>query len=302
MLLKAPSKLNLTLRILSKRADGYHEILSRMQAICLYDEVEIVVSRNPVIACSEQQSRIQIKTNSPCLPDGPENLAWKAAALTVKELAGEPQNISIEINIVKNIPIGAGLGGGSADAAAVILGIANTLSPETGISELAALGAGIGADVPFCIYSCAAANPILGYEGFGSAVAGGIGEQLDPEQPERKARVILVKPDISVNTKEAYALYDAMQSGKPSVSENDLEGLCSASRPLVTEIVKSLKKLCEEEGAGEAKVQLTGSGPTVFIYLSEERFGDETGKLAEDICEKVKVLYKDCFVYLTETL
>ena len=301
MLLKAPAKLNLTLRILSKRADGYHEISSRMKAICLYDEVDIVVSDDPVIVSEAKQSRIQIKTNSPFLPDGPENLAWQAAALAMKELTVGSRNIRIKINIKKNIPIGAGLGGGSADAAAVILGIANTLSPETDISELAAIGAKIGADIPFCVYSCAAANPI-GYEGFGSAVAGGIGERLDPDQADGKGRVVLVKPDISVNTNEAYALYDATKSSKLSDSENDLESPCAASRPLVAEIITRLKKLCEEEGAGEAKVQLSGSGPTVFVYFSEDRFGGSADKLAEDIYEKAKAIYKDYFVYLTGTL
>jgi len=387
MLIKAPSKINLTLKVLSKRADGYHEISSYMRAIRLFDELEVGLDVNSArtvdplrftgarpkdvsqvsdsenrglgVADAERAKRaeananlrgfsgrepqhasISITTNTLDIPKGAKNLAWQAADLAVKELSGGFLSGRIEIDILKNIPIAAGLGGGSSDAAAVLLWAAKTFAPETKISELTTLGAKLGADVPFCIYACAAANPSLGFEGTGSAVAEGIGEKLTPVQEAEKAYVILVKPDIKINTKEVYALYDEFagqvmgtgcdteklnlatgndlkvacekehpKKGSESynpASENDLEYPCMKHWPIVGETIAGLKRLCEAEEAGKAKVQMTGSGPTVFAYFGEDDFGSRIDAQAaakrvyKNIKEKVK--NTDSFVHLTETL
>ena len=328
MLLKAPSKINLTLKILSKRADGYHEISSLMRAIRLFDELEVsltlddrslYVSTNPVIASVAKQSSISITTNTLDIPKGQKNLAWQAADLVVKELAGGSISGRIGIHITKNIPIAAGLGGGSSDAAAVLLWAAKNLAPETKMPELVKLGAKIGADVPFCLYSCAMANPALGYEGASGALAEGIGEMITPVHEAEKAYVILVKPEIKVNTKDVYSLYDMVHDvgaaqaidiidadGDPRngcpIPDNDLEYPCIKSWPIVAETIAKLKKICETEGAGKAKVQLTGSGPTVFAYFGEDAFGSAAQASAVRIHERAKAQFKDRFVHLTETL
>jgi len=328
MLLIAPSKINLTLKVLSKRADGYHEISSYMRAISLFDEVEVGLacashsSANPIITrCAVKQPSISVTTNTLDIPKGAKNLAWQAADLAVKELAGEPLNGSrscrIEIDIKKNIPIAAGLGGGSSDAAIVLLWAAKELAPKTKMSELIKIGAKIGADVPFCLYACAAANPALGYTGVSCALAEGIGEMLTPVHEAEKAYVILVKPDIKINTKDVYALYDecsaqAMEAGGDSeshspespnpISDNDLEYPCAIHWPIVSETIMDLKRLCEAEGAGKAKVQMTGSGPTVFAYFREDDFGSQARALIERVYEHAKARFTDSFVHLTETL
>ena len=205
----------------------------------------------------------------------------------------------------------SGLGGGSADAAAVILGIANEIAQSTSVAEMSALGAKIGADVPFCLYACAAANPSLGYTGTKAALAEGIGEVLTPLQDMGKAWVVLVKPDIEIKTSEIYALYDEYisQAGKaaddhrtPAASDNDLEEPCMRACPAVAETREALKNICREEGCGNAKVQLTGSGPTVFAFFDNDHFGQDSKSSAQKVYDRAKDVFKDCFVYLTETL
>ena len=301
MLLKAPCKINLTLRILSKRADGYHEVSSHMRAIGLYDDVSVTISEFLPASNSSEDIIISIKTDNPEIQDGPENLAWKAAALAKDKFIKKTWSGRIDIHINKRIPIAAGLGGGSADAAAVLLGIASVLAPEVDISELCALGTKLGADIPFCILACAVANPSLEYQGATSALAEGIGELLTPIPTEEKAWVVLVKPEIGINTKEVYMLYDEGEKNT-SVSENDLEEPCARTWQEVAEMISSLKKICEKENAVNAKIQLSGSGPTVFAYFGEKQFGDSAQTSARLVCENAKAVFSDCFVCLTEAL
>jgi len=271
LIVKAPAKINLTLSIDSKRADGYHEISSLMRAIRLFDAAEISLTSD---------ATINVRSDAEGVPDGPENLAFKAAEVILGKRRG------VDIFLRKSIPSAAGLAGGSADAAAVLLGLAK----EKTIDDIAALGAKIGMDVPFCVYACGAANPELGHEGFTAAIAGGAGERLTPVVDPEKAWIVLVKPRIEIPTKQVYDLYDIWE-GQDSDSDNDLEAPCAAAWPVVGETIAELKSIC----AVDAKVQLSGSGPTVFAY-----FKDKTE--AERIFDRAKSHFEGMFVYLTETL
>jgi len=293
VVIKAPAKINITLRVISKRADGYHEISSLMRAVSLYDEVEI--SALELGGDAAGPPAIITRSNDEGLPDGPENLAWRAADLMLGMFPG--RFAQIDIFLKKNIPVAAGLAGGSCDAAAVLLYFSKKLAPEAELSEIAAWGAKLGMDVPFCVYACAAANPGLGYEGTGIALASGAGDILTFVAPREKAWVVLVKPMISIPTKQVYALYDEWKS-ETSCSENDLEGPCREAWPVVSESLNTLKNICAEVCSEEVKVQLCGSGPTVFAYF--EGFGKKSA--AESVYDRAKHAFPDMFVCLTETL
>ena len=297
MLLKAPSKINLTLKILSKRADGYHEIDSLMRAVDLCDDVELEIRKNTGIA------NFRLRTDNQNLPDGPKNLAWQAAELAVCELSGGEWTGDIDISIKKNIPIAAGLAGGSTDAAAVLLAVAKEIAPEVSLSELATLGAKIGADIPFCLYACAMANPSLGYKGTSAALVGGVGELITPLAEPEKAWVVLVNPGIEIRAKDAYKLYDIFSdTQKNEERNNDLELVCAGKWPEVAETISTLKTICIQEEANGAKVQLSGSGPTVFAYFGLDQFKDEAETKAYKVFKRAEAAFKDFFVCLKETL
>jgi len=292
VVIKAPAKINLTLRILSKRADGYHDISSLMRAIRLFDEVDVVMRERgeddnglPVIS---------VRSDAADVPDGPDNLAHLAAELMIEMYPGRFSGIDIDIK--KNIPAAAGLAGGSSDAAAALLCLARELAPDVKLADVAAWGSRIGMDLPFCVYACAAANPELGYDGAGTVLAEGAGDLLKPAAAQEKAWVVLVKPKVGVPTGQVYKLYDEWDGGAVS-SENDLEGPCAEAWPVVAESLDMLKKICAEEGGHDVKVQLCGSGPTIFAYF------EGPGKtVAERVYVRAKRAFPGFFVCLTETL
>ncbi|MCL2112269.1 MAG: 4-(cytidine 5'-diphospho)-2-C-methyl-D-erythritol kinase [Clostridiales bacterium] len=309
MLLKAPAKINLTLRILSKRADGYHEIESKMRAIRLFDEVEISLVGDGAAVTLGSRPGIRVRTDMAGVPCGPENLAYRAAELAFETWGGEDAwggfesgggEPCVEIMLRKSIPMAAGLAGGSANAAAVLLGLTNLFAPKTDIADIAAVGARLGADIPFCVYSCAAANPALGYKGTGTALAEGVGERLTPIAEMGDAWVVLVKPNVGIDTKEAYAAYDAYGAPAPHASDNDFETPCSEAYPIVAETLATLKRLCAEEGAGDAKIQLSGSGPTVFAYF--EGLHEAASEAAELIHDRARQAFPKMFSCITKTL
>ena len=158
----AYAKVNLTLDVLGKREDGYHDLQSVMQTISIRDDVEIDVGTGKpwVLECSRED-----------IPNGPENLAWKAAKVYCDAMKLDPQGLAIRIT--KRIPSGAGLGGGSADAAAVLRALNRHFDSPLSILALAELGAQVGSDVPFCVVG-------------GTAMVEGRGERLRklPDMPE----------------------------------------------------------------------------------------------------------------------
>lgn len=245
----SPAKVNLFLKVLSKRPDGYHEIRSLMQPVSLYDEVTIEVVQGDAIFVSSDHAGV---------PGGRDNLAYRAAE-QVLEAVGVKRKVSISIG--KRIPVGAGLGGGSSDAATVLMGLNSLLGGQIDDKRLMGLGAGIGSDVPFFILK-------------GSALASGRGEILKRVKLPRYDYV-LVNPGFHVSTAWAYTNLDLTKKTEDNIllySEgpldpeldirdflhNDLEAVTAARYPEIT----AIKRALVEEGALGSL--MSGSGPTVF--------------------------------------
>jgi 4-diphosphocytidyl-2-C-methyl-D-erythritol kinase len=251
--IEAPAKVNYRLDVLGKRADGYHDLRMVMQRVDLCDELEISLSDNP---------GIRVVCGSAGVPDGPGNIAWRAADALVK-LSG--REVGIDISIKKRIPVAAGLGGGSSDAASVLMGVNELL--ELGLSDqrLMEIGVKLGADVPFFIFK----KP---------ALAEGIGDQLTALDQVPALWVVLVNPGIHVST--AWVYQNLQLTSKPPVAiiprsyssleevcellSNDLEPVTCARFPLLSE----LKELLIAAGAGGSL--MSGSGSTVFGLFADE--------------------------------
>ncbi len=260
----APAKINLCLHVLGKRHDGYHELAMLMQRVSLCDVIEFeVVSTPGVRVCCDRLS----------LAPGEENIAGRAALL-ILDRAGNPCGINLCIE--KNIPVAAGLGGGSSDAATVLLTLNQLLNMQLSRHRLMELGARLGADVPFFIYENA-------------AWATGIGDQLLMAPLLPAVWYVLVNPGISVSTAQVYrklGLTSKMDATKlprfPETLENlveqlhnDLERVTLADYPVVGEIKQRLLVL------GATGVLMSGSGPTVFgVFASEEAASAATAALA----------------------
>lgn len=177
MIYKAPAKINLSLDVLKKRSDGYHELKMIMQTISLYDEIDI-----------EKADEISIDSNKKDIPLNNKNLAWKAAELFFKYTGIDG---GCKIYITKNIPDGAGLGGGSSDAATVLIALNEIYSTNLSKTELINIAVKIGADVPFFILK-------------GTCLAEGIGEILTKIENKTNPYVLIYKPEFSISTKWAY--------------------------------------------------------------------------------------------------
>ena len=253
LLLQAPAKVNYRLDVLGKRADGYHDLRMVMQRVDLCDEIEIALTEAP---------GIRVTCGSNGVPDGPGNIAWRAADALVK-LSGK--EVGIEIGIRKKIPVAAGLGGGSSDAATVLMGVNELL--ELGLSDerLMEIGVKLGADVPFFIFKKA-------------ALAEGIGDKLTALDQVPSLWVVLVNPGIHVSTAWVYQNL-RLTSERPvtiirrsygSAAEicellsNDLEPVTCGKYPLLDE----LKDLLIAAGASGSL--MSGSGSTVFGIFEEE--------------------------------
>ena len=249
----AYAKLNLTLDILQKREDGYHEIESIMQQITLRDDVEIDV---------ETGEDWKLECDWEDVPTDSENLAWKAAGLFYKEIGKDPQGITIRIT--KRIPMGAGLAGGSADAAAVLTALNRHEGEPFSKWELARLGAKIGSDVPLCVVG-------------GTALAKGRGEKVAQLLPMPQCFYCVAKPDFSVSTPELYAKWDAVQDpyhpdihgmGRALDQQNLMHVagyLGNAFEPMVVAEHPEIEKIKEKmRDCGALGCAMTGSGSAVF--------------------------------------
>ena len=252
------AKVNLTLDVLGKREDGYHDIKSIMQTISLRDDIEIDVGTGKpwALLCDKDN-----------IPTDETNLAWKAAKLYLDTIGKDPEGL--EIRIVKRIPVQAGLGGGSADAAAVLRALNRHYGSPMSLPALAELGAQIGSDVPFCVLC-------------GTAVVEGKGDRIRklPDMPD--CIFVICKPDFSVSTPELYAKIDEKaiatrpnhQAMESAILTGDLLGVvnnvCNVFDPIVTEdrielnYIKSVMN--SYDGVG---MQMTGSGSAVYAMVAE---------------------------------
>lgn len=266
MKISAMSKVNLGLDVIRRRDDGYHEVRMIMQTLELCDELYIEERDDDII---------KIYCNNETLECDKSNLIYKAADLIMSK-AGIKKGL--DIRLVKNIPIAAGMAGGSSDAAATLVGINTLFSLGMSTKELKEIGVRIGADVPYCI------------EG-GTQLSEGIGEVLTPLKHAPKCFVVVAKPHIGVSTKYVYENLhvdtikkhpdiDGMLKGIDegdirliaSKMENILENVTETRYPVISMIKKTLKD------AGALNSLMSGSGPTVFALFEDE----ETAKNALD--------------------
>jgi 4-diphosphocytidyl-2-C-methyl-D-erythritol kinase len=253
--LLSPAKVNLTLEVREKRSDGYHEISSIMQPVNLFDEVQVEI---------EEGKGVEIQSSGLRVPRGEENLAWKAAEVFITE---SRINMKVKVSINKKIPLGAGLGGGSGNASAVLVGL-NRITKGLSEDELLRLSPKIGADVAFFIH-CR------------SAIAQGIGEKITLLNDFPLFYYILMKPFFEVSTKEVYEFFDRVD--RKSLIGNDMESVISLFRkgefPLRNDLEKPALMLYPEIeelkrrliGMGVKAVSMTGSGPTVFGVFRNEK-------------------------------
>ncbi|MDI3279926.1 MAG: 4-(cytidine 5'-diphospho)-2-C-methyl-D-erythritol kinase [Bacillota bacterium] len=280
--LAAPAKLNLALDVLGRRPDGYHEVKMVLQSVDLADSVQLLDC--PPRGGENSRARLVISREPGLegedIPGDERNLALQAARL----LAGEyGVALRVEIRLHKRIPAAAGLGGGSADAAAVLKGL-NLLwdlgrTPE----ELHRLAVRLGADVPFCLQG-------------GTALAQGIGERLSPLRPAVELWFVLVKPPFGLSTAEVYRAWDevgeksrlkveelveALQEGDPArvgrLVGNALEAVVFPRYPVLKEIKEGLLAL------GALGAAMSGSGPTVFGLVEGE---EQARNLAAEVARR----------------
>jgi len=270
----APAKINLCLHVLGRREDGYHDLATLMQKIDLQDRLEIAVSNG---------SDITVYCPQVDLPRGVENLAARAARLFLQHVG---KTYSVAINIEKRIPEAAGLGGGSSDAAAVILALNNLLDSGLSCSEMITLGRQLGADVPFFLYGQ-------------TAWATGVGEQLQPWPGLPPLCLVLVNPRVAVST--AWAFQNLGLTHHRSIAKlprfpqgtsalvrllhNDLEVVTCQHYPVITTIKERLI------ASGAIGALMSGSGPTVFgVFADRSRAERAAEAISGDTQWWVKVV------------
>lgn len=276
---QAYAKLNLTLDVLGKREDGYHDLCMVMQSITLHDTLTLTPN---------QGQGLRVKSNLHFLPTGEKNLAAAAALRFWEALGREPESLDIEIQ--KQIPVCAGMAGGSSDAAAVL----RALNEQEGFpftpKELAKVGEKVGSDVPYCV---------LG----GTALAEGRGEILTPLSPLPPCWVVACKPDFPISTPELFARIDSSKLRCRPDTAGMLEALQAGSLEEVARRmynvfedvlperyqtrVAEIKQVLIEKGALGAN--MSGTGPTAFgLFDSEEA--------AREAAETLKENYQETFL------
>ncbi len=271
----APAKINMVLRILDRRPDGFHNLWSIMQTVALEDEVSIKI-------CADRQD-IQLRCDVAQLAADQSNLVYRAAA---EVLARARQPIGLDIELRKRIPMGAGLGGGSSDAAATIIGLNRLLRLEWSPTQMADAGQSLGSDVPFFLFAP-------------SAFVAGRGETVRPVVIEGGRWVVLVNPGFGVNTKWAYQELAATRPAVTPLSpvqqsldrqsqvswaqliaaaENDFEAPVFSAHGKLREIKRNLRNY------GAEIALLSGSGATVFgVFASEARARQAQAQFANEI-------------------
>ena len=275
--LNAPAKLNLTLDILRRRADGYHDLEMVMFSVDLCDRVTVGL---------REDGKILVRAPGTDLPAGEDNLAGKAARAFFNETGSTP---GADITLEKRIPAQAGMGGGSSDAAAVLRALNRYYDAPLSIMALAELGALVGSDVPFCV---------LG----GTAMVEGRGERLRklPDMPD--CTFVICKPDFSVSTPELYQKIDTVaiadrpdnRAMEAAILAGDLgkvaENVCNVFDPVVTSDhleLNYIKSVCHSYGA--LAQQMTGSGSAIFAIMDSFEY-------AAVVCNMLKENYPRVFI------
>ena len=282
MEVQAFAKLNLTLDVLSKRPDGYHDLRMIMQSVTLADRLTLEETG---------AGEVRVRTDLHFLPTGEKNLAAQAA-LRYWQARGEGPR-GLDIAIQKRIPVCAGMGGGSSDAAAVLRALNDRDGAPFSREELARIGEQVGADVPYCV---------LG----GTALAEGRGEKLTPLPPLPFCHVVLCKPRFSISTPELFALADRVRlrrrpdtAGLLSALEaGDLPGAARRMYNVFEDVLPSRQRRVVEEikgtliASGALGASMSGTGPTVFGLFD----GQDAARAA---WESLRENYRDTFLTTT---
>ncbi|WP_338824493.1 4-diphosphocytidyl-2-C-methyl-D-erythritol kinase [Moorella humiferrea] len=278
---RAYGKINLTLKVLDRRPDGYHNLSTIFQSIALQDTLEL----------NREAEGIAIEVKGASLPTGKDNLIYRAAALLKRRYGFS----GIRIILTKKIPIAAGLGGGSSDAAAALVGINYLFNLGLTPGQLVRLGAEVGADVPFCV---------LG----GTALGRGRGDELSLLPSPPRLWLVLVKPSFGVSTAAVYRHWDTdppEENPEPPNEGRILEAIKAGDRKLLIDAlgndletitcrlypeVKDIKlKLME---AGAERAVMCGSGPTVFGVAPDK-------ETAQQIAARLRRIYPQTIVTCT---
>lgn len=271
----AYAKINLLLDIVSTRTDGYHDLFMIMQSVGVYDTVTVEKKRG---------KKITLSCNIDGIPLDEKNIAYKAAKAFFDY--NKIKNTGIHIDLVKRIPHAAGLAGGSADGAGVIVALNKIYDTNLSDDELCKIGVKVGADVPFCITG-------------GTLLSQGIGDVLNKVKPLRRCHIVLAKPEFGVNTAFAYKQFDCF--GKVhtpdkfgmlmAMQSRDLEQICFKMENVFEQFIEvpnriDMKNIMRDNGA--LGVCMSGSGPTVFGIFEEKDNANaaakELTKYAKDIC------------------
>lgn len=257
--LKALAKINLGLDVVRRREDGYHEVRMIMQTIHLYDRLKITKMKTP---------GIEIHSNLPFLPVNENNLVYKAGKLLMDEFDIRE---GVRVDLLKRIPVAAGMAGGSSDAAAMLYGMNQLFGLKLSRQALMERGVTIGADVPYCLMR-------------GTALAEGIGEKLKQLPPMVKCPVLIAKPQISVSTKFVYQnlkldehtvhpdidrlIQDIRNKDLQAAARdmgNVLETVTIPNYPVIAQIKEQMMH------SGAVNSMMSGSGPTVFGLFENEK-------------------------------
>jgi len=261
--IKAYAKINLTLEILDKLSNGYHKINSVFQAIDIYDTLSIL----------KTEDRFCLNSSVNCCDK--ENLitkAWEKMSDFVKK------ELLCTIDLLKNIPESAGLGGGSSDAAATLIGLNNLFKLNLNIKQLSKIGTSIGSDVPFFIYN------------IGTALVNGMGEKIKISNRKPSNFYVLAKPNKGISTSEIYSLFDQHNKSKSFFE-------------LVQKIYPSIKTIYSYFSLISNDYAMSGTGPTIFAGFNsykealraKNNFKDETFKGNFYICKPSRETYKIVF-------
>lgn len=249
---KAYAKINLGLDVIRKRPDGYHDVKMVMQTVDLYDVLSV---------SKKEEDTITISTQHADLPVNEDNLIYKAIKL-MKDTYGIEGGVHVDL--VKNIPIAAGMAGGSTDAAAAMRAMNELFEINRPLKELEQIAVKIGADVPYCVQG-------------GTVLSEGIGELLTNLPNAPQCILLIAKPDISVSTKYVYENLNLPQLTKhpdidamvEAIKDGDMQGMLEPMDNVLAtvteekyEIIGTIKKTMEKQGA--IKAMMSGSGPTVF--------------------------------------
>ncbi|MCR4807804.1 MAG: 4-(cytidine 5'-diphospho)-2-C-methyl-D-erythritol kinase [Lachnospiraceae bacterium] len=289
--LRAYAKINLSLDVTGRRDNGYHDVRMIMQSVGLYDEISLKKEDPGTEAVS-----IRLESESLEVAPDKDNLIYRAAALIMEECG---IRAGVRIHYKKNIPVAAGMAGGSTDAAAVLKGMNDLFDLGLDDKRLRELGVRIGADVPYCIMG-------------GTALSEGIGEILTPLPPMPDCSILIAKPPVGVSTAYVYNTFDSLEDKyHPDVDAmikaienkdirriadllgNSLEGVTVAKHPVIEKIKEIML------GNGALGALMSGSGPTVFGIFDEKDKAEEAAvkiresQLAKDITVTVPVNAND---------